>query len=155
MERKWKKSMWIGIPILLPRRFYKVLFLRKYVAWFWLPLVEQASWIHRIFKIWCHNKKKIKKIEFIVFRHNSAWKILWCECFIEKKVNNYKLMHNSYISYLLYTDGKKRLEEFRRVLTNNKVIHKNYAFFLDNNTLSQFLGHSPLMTRVFLYICVE
>ena len=34
---KIKKRMLIGIPILLPHRFHKVLSLRKYVAWFWLP----------------------------------------------------------------------------------------------------------------------
>ena len=37
---KWSqdtKRMWIGIPILLPRRFHEVPSLRKYVAWFWLP----------------------------------------------------------------------------------------------------------------------
>ena len=28
--------MWIGIPILLPHRFHKVLSLREYVVWFWL-----------------------------------------------------------------------------------------------------------------------
>ena len=32
-----KKNMWIGIPILLPHRFHKVLSLREYVAWFWIP----------------------------------------------------------------------------------------------------------------------
>ena len=31
-----RKRMWIGIPILLPHRFHKVLSLREYVAWFWL-----------------------------------------------------------------------------------------------------------------------
>ena len=31
------KRMWIGIPILLPHRFHKVLSLREYIAWFWLP----------------------------------------------------------------------------------------------------------------------
>ena len=38
--RMWwesNKRMWIGIPILLPHRFHKVLSLREDVAWFWLP----------------------------------------------------------------------------------------------------------------------
>ena len=33
----WEKRMWIGIPILLPHRFHKVLSLREYLAWFRLP----------------------------------------------------------------------------------------------------------------------
>ena len=36
-EKNLKKRMWIGIPIMLPHRFHKVLFLREYVTWFWLP----------------------------------------------------------------------------------------------------------------------
>ena len=35
--RKNTKKIWIGIPILLPHRFHKVISLRDYVAWFWLP----------------------------------------------------------------------------------------------------------------------
>ena len=35
-SQKFEKRMWIGIPILLPHRFQKVIFLREYVAWFWL-----------------------------------------------------------------------------------------------------------------------
>ena len=54
----WKKSMWIEIPILGPHWFYKLLSLRKYVAWFWLlHRGILALWIHRNFKIWYHDKK--------------------------------------------------------------------------------------------------
>ena len=35
--KELKKRMWIGILILLPHRFHKVLSLKEYVAWFWLP----------------------------------------------------------------------------------------------------------------------
>ena len=51
------KRMWIEIPILLPHRFYKVLLLRKYPLLDFGFLTKEASWIHRIFKIWCHGEK--------------------------------------------------------------------------------------------------
>ena len=50
-KKNGKKSMWIGISILVPHRFHKVLSLRKYVA-LWQ--------IHQICKTWCHDKKKLK-----------------------------------------------------------------------------------------------
>ena len=54
---KIKKRMWIEIPILLLHRFHKVLFLRKYTLLDFGFLTKEASWIHQIFKIWCHGKK--------------------------------------------------------------------------------------------------
>ena len=50
-----KKRMWIGIPILLPHRFHKVLSLRKLLNLGFLT--EEALWIHRIFILWRHDKK--------------------------------------------------------------------------------------------------
>ena len=50
-----KKRMWIGIPILLPHRFHKGTLLDFGF------LTEKASWTQRIFIIFCHDKKKIKK----------------------------------------------------------------------------------------------
>ena len=55
-----KKSMWIGFPILLPHRSFKVLFLREYVAWFWLPHRESfvdTSNFYNLMSWW----KKIQK----------------------------------------------------------------------------------------------
>ena len=52
-----KKSMWIGIPILFPHRFHKILSFGSILLDFGLP-TEEALWIHQIFQIWCHDKQK-------------------------------------------------------------------------------------------------
>ena len=50
-----KKTMWTGIPILLPHRFRNCFFEEVLDFGF---LTEKVSWIHRIFKIWRLKKKK-------------------------------------------------------------------------------------------------
>ena len=149
LEGKWKKNMWIGIPILLSHWFYNFRSLRKCVAWLWLPHRETLSGYIDIFKIWCHDKKKVNsnssKIQRplpIRIKFSMEYNLVWVHSYTNFKLNNSKF---SQVTQLRENFRKnpnlKNFECLNRFWPNSipKVLDRYIIFVCNLRAIAQIL----------------